>query len=76
LDRRRHDPAGAQSGPRAAALPFVALALLLLVGASTTMLPAGFAFALIVACVLIGALRVLLVYRDVLVARRPRGVAH
>jgi hypothetical protein len=37
------------------------------------MLPVGLAFALVVGCVLIGSLRVLLVYRDLLVVRRPGG---
>lgn len=74
LHREQLDPSSPKTEPRDAALPFAALALVLVAGASTTLLPAGLAFALIVACVLIGAVRVLLVYRDVLVAGRPSGV--
>ncbi len=60
-------------GPRQAALPFVLMALVFVAGATSTFLPAGLAFALVSACVLVGSLRVLLAYRDGLVARRVRS---
>lgn len=61
------------SGPRQAALPFVLLALFFVAGATSTFLPAGLAFALVSGCVLIGSLRILLAYRDGLVAKRVRS---
>jgi hypothetical protein len=57
-------------GPRQAALPFVALVIVFVAGASSSLLPAGLAFALAAGCLLTGSLRVLLAYRDHLVARR------
>ena len=71
--RRDDDTGGQQRGPRQAALPFAVLGLVFIVGASSTMLPTGLAFALAAGCVLIGSLRVLLVYRDGLVASRATG---
>ena len=71
--RRDDETGGQQRGPRQAALPFVVLGLVFIVGASSTMLPTGLAFALAAGCVLIGSLRVLLVYRDGLVASRATG---
>jgi hypothetical protein len=60
----------ALSGPAHAALPFVALVLVLVAGASSTLLPAGLAFALATACTAIGSVRVLVAYRDQLVEKR------
>lgn len=73
VGRDQRDAGEPQRGPRQAALPFLVLSLVLVAGASSTMLPVGLAFALVVGCVLIGSLRVLLVYRDLLVVRRPGG---
>jgi hypothetical protein len=61
---------------RHAALPFVVLASVFVAGATSTLLPAGLAFALAFGCVLAGAFRALLVYRDRLVALRARGAKH
>lgn len=71
--RHRNGTNLVESGPRQAALPFVLLAVLLVAGATSTFLPAGLAFALVSGCVLIGSLRILLAYRDGLVAKRVRG---
>jgi len=71
--RHRNDPIERARTLEHAALPFLVLAVLFVAGASSTMLPTALAFVLIVACVLIGALRVLLVYRDRLVAQRRTG---
>jgi len=71
--RHRNDPIERARSLEHAALPFLVLAVVFIAGASSTMLPTALAFVLTAACVLIGALRVLLVYRERLVAQRLTG---
>lgn len=70
--RHHHDAGEPRRGLLEAALPFLVLGFALVAVGSLTPLSAGFAFALAVGCVLAGAFRSLLAYRDLLLARPAR----